>query len=822
MARRAGRAGLEPMPVRARWLSGTISALVVLLFAGHWGADVLADRWWAASLVPEAAGFLSGVHLLRLTLDVAAVLVATAWYVGQLLIVHRTISSIQIPRQVANLEIREAVPPAALLPLALGIGAALGLLAGVGTGRDWPVFALAWQGVTYGVTDPYLHKDLGVFVAQLPLWVALHAFARLLAWSALAVGVVLYAALGAIRWERGRPAMTDHARRHLGLLLSGAALVLAWGFLLDPIVRAAQGAPDPAAWSAFELSSFAFAGACLAAAAISTLWAFRGQHLLMAAGWGVLLVGMLAVRLVRPSLGAPATVDAQRLAGRAALDRLAYGLNGLDDRAANPAPVHEPGVPSLWTWASIGRMVTADSQTLEAAAPATIPVGGTAVPVWLVIRASPGGAATVLAIADGRTSASSGPLSYREGDSLAYPGLVTFTTLEQAASRPGAPALVVDSGSHGLLAGGWARRGVVAWALQSARVLGPLGSEARLRWHLAPGARLERLAPFASWEHPRPLIVGGDLLWVAYGYLASSNFPGSSRVSDLAGDIGKLEAGFIGVIDAATGASSIYLAPDAGPLSQSWAAIAEGVARPPSELPPALAQALPYPARLFEVQSRVLEQEPWGAGTLAGRAADGQGDPLAPSVMWDGGPGLPLVHAYQRGDDHRVRSLLIGRGGASGWRLTLLRLSDAGSLPGPAAAQSTWDRFPSHAQILDSVVRRGERFERGPWRILAEEDAPIGYQPWYAFDTNGGATLPYVALAQGSKVGAGRSFADAWANLRGAGAPPPPGFGRLTAIEEARRWMHRADSALHAGDWEAFGRAFGALRQSLGVGPPPP
>ena len=26
-------------------------------------------------------------------------------------------------------------------------------MTGLGSGRDWPAFALAWQGVTYGVSD---------------------------------------------------------------------------------------------------------------------------------------------------------------------------------------------------------------------------------------------------------------------------------------------------------------------------------------------------------------------------------------------------------------------------------------------------------------------------------------------------------------------------------------------------------------------------------------------------------------------------------------------------------------------------------------------
>ena len=236
------------MTRRGRWLVGSAAAVVVLLFAGQAAADLLADRWWAAAIGPDQAAFLSGVGLLRLTLGAAAVFLATAWYSGHLLVVHRAIGSVQISRQVANLEIREAVTPASLLPLAVGIGVALGLAAGLGAGGQWPVFALAWQGVTYGVTDPYLHRDLGDFVAQLPLWEGLHDFARLLTWSALAVVGVTYAVIGALRWNGGRPALTDHARRHLGILLACIALVLAWGFLLDPFTAAAYTTPAMSVW----------------------------------------------------------------------------------------------------------------------------------------------------------------------------------------------------------------------------------------------------------------------------------------------------------------------------------------------------------------------------------------------------------------------------------------------------------------------------------------------------------------------------------------------------------------------------------------------
>lgn len=804
------------MSPRGRWLLGSVAALVVLLFAGHAAADLLADRWWAGAFGPTEAAFLSGVHLLRLTLGAAAVLIATAWYSGHLLVVHRAIGSVQISRQVANLEIREAVTPATLLPLAVAIGAALGLAAGLGTGGEWPVFALAWQGVTYGVTDPFLHRDLGEFVAQLPLWQALHAFARLLAWSALAVVAVMYVIIGAVRWTGGRLALTDHARRHLGLLLAALALACAWGFLLDPVTAAALTVPAESVWGTIEFASHALAGAALAAAVISLLWGFRGYHLLLVAGWAVLLSGAVMMPLIVPDLQDSAAQEST--APRLAMDRLAYGLSDLRETPARSEPSATPGLPSLWTWAMIGRLATSDSQVLEAAAPGRLRLGSAEVPVWLAVRSTPGGEASLLAIADGRTGAGGGPVSYRAGDTLAYPGLVTFARLGAGSVRPGAPRLLIDSGSVGVRAGGWFRRGVLAWSLQSGRLLAPTGPTARLRWHLAPHERLERLAPFASWDPPRPVLAGDRLLWIAHGYLNSAGFPGSARIRSGSADLGSVEAGLIGVLDATTGGTLIFEVPGAGPLTRSWTAISQGVVRPASEMPAEWGALIPYPARLFEAQSQVLEQSPWELGTLAGRGTGGEAEVPAPSTAWQAGWGDVLVAGYQLAADRRVHSLLIGRNTPSGRSLELLRLPERDALPGPAASQGSWGRFPSYEQIGDSVTRRGERLEAGPWRLMPGGGLSLAYQVWYAVGPAGRITIPYVALAQGSRLGAGRTFGEAWDNLRGAGAPLPPGSGPLTPLEEARRWMLRADSALHAGDWEAFGRAFGALRQTLGVG----
>ncbi|HEU5040753.1 MAG TPA: UPF0182 family protein, partial [Gemmatimonadales bacterium] len=278
------------MSRRARRIVVLIGGLVALLFAGRWGATVLADRWWGRQIAPPAAEFLTDWHVLRLTLDLAGVVLAAAWFIGHLLLVYRAIGSVQVRRSVANLEFREALTPGALLGVVMGVGALLGLLVGTGVSGWWEAVALAWHGVTYGVTDPLLQLDAGVYVAQLPLWRAVHGFALLLVLLALGLVFALYMVVGAVRWIDGRPAINSHARTHLGWLLAALALALLWGYLLEPyeLVAGLAGPVDESAWRATNLVAPVLAGVALATAGLSAAWALRPRHALAAAGWIVL------------------------------------------------------------------------------------------------------------------------------------------------------------------------------------------------------------------------------------------------------------------------------------------------------------------------------------------------------------------------------------------------------------------------------------------------------------------------------------------------------------------------------------------------------
>jgi uncharacterized membrane protein (UPF0182 family) len=622
------------MSRRGRRLTAAIGGLVALLFAGRWTATLLADRWWAAELSPAAAAFVTDWHLLRFTLDLCGCLIASAWFIGHLLLVYRAVGTVQVRRNVANLEFREALTPRALLTVVVVSGVLLGLLVGVGVSGWWRDVTLAWQGVSYGISDPLLRRDLGVYVAQLPIWRAAHSFLLLLVLLALTGVAALYMLVGAVRWIDRRPAINHHARAHLGWLLAALALALAWGYLLEPYELVAGPADllDRSAWRSNLLVSPLLAGVALAAGALSAVWAARPRHALVVSGWIVLAVASMIGHWLLPSLlsgSGEVAIDTRALER---LGRVAYGLEGLRDtrleRVGAPTP---PAVPSLWNSAALALAFPGDSNHLLSINPAMLTPDGKRRPVWLVIRSGSPGRVIASAVADHRVSSTGEPLFYRLGDTLPRPAPTPLLDLRSDFLGPEArdyrmlrgdgPGVAVDS---------WPRRLLLAWALQAGELLGDVRPGTRVDWRLSPENRLERLAPFADWSAPTARVIDGELIWILDGYLASGTFPLTGRVPWRNRRVGSVRAAFLGTVNAESGAARVYLQPGADPLASTWSRLSNGVVEPASAIPEPVLRAAPYPGDWFRIQAQQLERLPWKAGTVSGTPVQGTADALPP------------------------------------------------------------------------------------------------------------------------------------------------------------------------------------------------
>jgi uncharacterized protein UPF0182 len=810
------------MSRRGRRLTAAIAVLFALLFVGRWTATLLADRWWAAQFSPAAVKFLTDWHLLRFTLDLTGCLVASAWFIGHLLLVYRAVGTVQVRRNVANLEFREALTPRALLTSVVVTGVLFGLLVGAGASGWWRDVVLAWQGVSYAVGDPLLGRDLGLYVAQLPIWRAVHGFLVLLVLLALTGVAALYMLVGAIRWIERRPAINHHARAHIGWLLAALALALAWGYLLEPYERVAGPAEllDKAAWHATLLVSPLLAGIALAAGALSAVWAARPRHALVVAAWIVLALASIVGHWLLPAIMGGSAEPAVTIPALERLTRVAYRLDALrDTRLEQGGPPAPPAVPSLWNAAALAQVFPGDSNHLFAVNPALLTPEGRRRPVWLVVRSANPGRVLASAVADHRVSPSGEPLFYRLGDSL--PRTTPTPLLDFRSDLLGPDArdyrLVPGDGS-GVLVNSWLRRLLLAWALQAGELLGELRPGSRVDWRLAPEDRLGRLAPFADWRAPTARVIDGELVWLADGYLVSSTFPLTNRVNWRQRKVGSVGAAFLGTVNAESGAARVYLQPGADPLASTWSNVSNGVVEPASAIPESVLRAASYPGDLFRVQVQQLERVPWKAGTLSGGSVQGVSEPPAPQTSWAADSSGPIVlSTFESPGERRLSAILIGSRDDGRTHLTLVRLDSSVTLPVRAVLENRWANFPSYDALSDSIREDGGKLERGPLRVDVGPGGPIAYQAYFALRPSGGIVLAWVSVAAPGRLGAGRTLKEAWSNLLGATVPAPPGSPQAGRLDEARRWMQHADSALRIGDWSEFGRAWSSLRNILGL-----
>jgi len=788
---------------RGRALLVGAAVLAVLLVAGRWLAVETAERAWAASL-PHGGIYLEARSLARLT-QFAIWLVATVWGTGNLYIVYRAIGSVQMPRRVGNLEIVEAVPQRLLLVLAVGSGLVFGIGLAWGTGEWWREALLAGAAPRFGLTDPILHRDLGYYVGELPWALERQRFLLLATLTAAVLVATLYVGIGSLRWQGGRLVASPHARAHVGVLLAGMAGALLWGALLDPaeVVAGLHGTVDAGLVSVRIPGAAAVAGAAALAAIVSLGWAGWDHPRWLAAGWGCLLLAMLGVYGILPSLlrgGAGGEAYARE---RAQLRGLALGTARHPLPAMPEFPTVERFVATvpLWSPARVAAVARPSLSAHEAVAGVALARARDGAPLWIVARAPDDTALTTVRpppmweqVHRGPWAATRPPLGLVETDSglipmaLAVQDSMTWfgAGFTQYAVRPA----TLDQSAGVSLDGVW-RRVAFAWVLQSPEIFRRTAPGDRLLWRRTAGERFARLAPFAEFDPPQPVITDGALWWLALGYVSAEAFPLVEPVPAPRGPVRYLRAGLVAAVRATSGEPRFWLLPDADSLSAAWARLLAPLVAPAESLPPALAVALRFPARTFalavgEVLAAAPDSEPWRA---APREPYEIAAPLGDSV-W-------LVQGFTSGQAARFEGFLLGRFGPAGPELR-------------AVSSPILERPP---QLLVGV---GDTIP-GTQRLWVAAGHLASSQARFIDHDRDPPRLERTYLTWGSRTGDGPTPAAALRDLLLAGPPGAADTSLGARWEQARQLFVQLDSALQQRDFDRFGRVYRQLAELLGT-----
>ena len=795
------------MSPRGRRLAAALTVVAALLFAGRWLSLFLADRWWAETVSPAAVIVLTRRALLGLALDTIGLLGSALWFGANARAFGRTVTAIPALERSGSPVLRGILQgPEARGWLALG-SLLLGVLIGSGLSEWTDTVMLARHGVTFGLADPAFGLDAGVYVSLLPLLIRLQALATVLVLTALGLTGFGSIVTGAVRIGRGRLAITAGARQHLGLLLGLLALVIGASQVLQPYQLAA-GVPVEVAAGIAQLNrsvSMVLVGISLAVAMLSFIWAVRPVHSVVAGAWVALSATMVGSNYLLPD-DAPHPADAAATRQRRLFESVAFALS------PGPADSMSPLDASLWDATVVGRLARADTLVMPRASRSTMPAGPLFRAAWIVVV--PGGpdSLVVRAIADDSAGAGGRLLEQRWGGASADTGAGGLARLSALAVRPGAPSVVTGSGG-GVRLGGFARRLALAWALQAGRLVSADAGAAG--WYLTPSERLRHLVPAAIWGAPRVWMRDGRLQWVLDGYATVDAFPLARRLTWQGRTVAYARAGLLGVIDAQTGTTELFLRPGADPLSRAWARASAGLVRETADLPPEARTLLGYPEELLTLQAQLLASDPASGSdsttmlvaTAGGRPVPG---PLPGSFM------LAVVDP-QRGV---IQAMVTGSRVGEADRLMVHRPDSASALEAPDVLLRRWQRFPFWQQLRDSITATGAVLEPGAVRYALTPEGFIAWQPAYAVRPDGGTRLMVVSVAHGQRLGMGRTFEAAWRNLRAESGGQVRLAADAAVLDEARRWVRAADSALRSGDLSAFGRAFGALRELLEGTPP--
>jgi uncharacterized membrane protein (UPF0182 family) len=383
------------------------------------------------------------------------------------------------------------------------------------------------------------------------------------------------------------------------------------------------------------------------------------------------------------------------------------------------------------------------------------------------------------------------------------------------------------AGNGGIPLSSWVRKLALAVRFGELKILlsDDLRPESRVLMHREVAQRVQRVAPFLSFDADPYLVVTGDgrLVWMLDAYTATDRYP----YADPTPRVGNYIRNAVKVsIDAYHGAVDFYVADPADPLVRTLGRAFPALFKPLDAMPADLQGHIRYPEALFRIQAQKYATYHMGEPqvfynredlwVLPQRTVGGQTEEMEPYYTIMRLPGerkeefilLTLFNPARR--DNMIAWLAARSDPPNYGRLIVYLFPKQRLVYGPRQIDARIDQDPVIARQLSLWNQAGSTVIRGSPLAIPIEQSLLYVEPLYLAASEQGALpqLRRVIVAHGNQIAMEPTLEQALGRVFGG---PPTDAARSDAT--ARPPAEAAAAGLGQRAWEIWNRAQEALRR---------
>jgi uncharacterized membrane protein (UPF0182 family) len=394
-----------------------------------------------------------------------------------------------------------------------------------------------------------------------------------------------------------------------------------------------------------------------------------------------------------------------------------------------------------------------------------------------------------------------------------------------------------------------------------------INGDSKILYDRQPLARVAKVAPFLTLDaNPYPVVANGRIMWVVDGYTTTDLYPYSERISlpaatatsqtpggavagQAVGQINYLRNSVKAVVDAYTGAVTLYQWGPSDPLLRTWMNAFPGIVKPRSDVPAYLLPHLRYPPDQFQVQRQILAKyhvtnpqsfyggqnfwtvpnDPTGATTVSGLSQP----PYYLTMTMPGyrQPEFSLTTTMaQRSRPNLAAYIAVDSNPYAGYgAIRVLQLPQEAAILGPQQVQNNFESDTVASKELSLFRQGGSTVIKGNLVALPLAGGLLYEEPIYIQAAGGASAGSYPTLKRvfvffDGQVGYAPTLQNAlgqiFAGLPSTGPALPSGTGQVSAavrryLAEAEQDFAAAQAALKSGDFAAYGQDIANMKAAL-------